>query len=271
MKFFKKLVTVICAIILVLGLIFGMGHFLEGIYNLWLGRNEVYIISGNLSLLVFVFIIGFVFVFLWLFAPEGIQDPFWDPEEDMETGESGKTEKLAKGEAGNSEGMENLEKREKVKGIKAHFSMGKKIRTAFLALVIMILGGLVSMLWFERFGTEGVERFTFGITKSYTWEDAESFTLKADFHNMLIFRISMKDGTKHYFNGGFLRVIEYNSDGFDEKFSDSEAYMVWLAKKLKEYEVPLELENKEKLLKELETEGDYWRKAAEEIIESYEQ
>lgn len=140
-----------------------------------------------------------------------------------------------------------------------------------LSFIIMLLGSFSSTLWFEKFTPEGVERVVFWSGKNYTWQEAESFALKSSFDNILILEVTMKDGTKHSFNGGFFRAIEFYSDDFEEEFTDSKEYMIWLSKEFRNREVPMEMKKKEKLLKQLDKDGGYWRKVAEEIIATYEE
>lgn len=209
----------------------------DWVYNRAYGKGSVYIMSGNLSGLPLILCLGFVILLFWLFYAGGIRDFVWEIEEED--------------------------------GWKAAIPFKKKIIIAVIGAVVVISCSLASMLWNEKFTLYGVEKFCFGAERNYTWEDAEKLTLKRDFQDILIFQIQMKDGSCHYFNGGFFRQAEYFSDGFEEKFEDSRAYMLWLAELLKEKGVPLEIRDEEELIGNLGTEGDYWSETAKEIMKIY--
>ncbi len=239
MKIVKKLVICICSIGLLLGIIFLSLTIVDRIMNLVLGENEAYIMSGNLSVLPIIGALLLVLLLMYLYSPLGIHDPVWTPEDEE-------------------------------KPWKSNASMEEKLKITGIGIGIFILLCGISVLWQERFTMDGVETFAFGVKKSYTWEDVESLQLKRDLEDMLVFQLEMKDGNKCWFNGGFGRWVEYSSDAFEKEFGDQDDYMYWVAEKLKDQGVPLEIKDKEQLLGNLGKKGDYWSEVAKEIMEIYE-
>lgn len=216
-------------------IIFGLTELVDVGYGILFGADEVYIVTGNLTCVPFVLGMVVFGVLVWLFSPYGLFGRFEGDEE----------------------------------GIKAKYPMNKRLLIAGCSILLLFVGTIISMTCYEKFTLEGVERCRFGFVKEYTWEEAVSFTLKKDSHGVLKFQVRMKDGSKHYFNGGAFRAAEYYSDGFNEVFQeDCDQYMLWLARMFAESDVPLEVKNWDKMIDSLVY--PYWKEVAEEIREEYE-
>ena len=81
----------------------------------------------------------------------------------------------------------------------------------------------------------------------------------------------MKDVRDYYFNGGFFRAIEYTSESFDKEFSeDGNEYTIYLAKKMAEYRVKMDISDWEDVMEEFGTLSS-WEELSEEIRAVYEQ
>lgn len=237
LRLLYKIIWYVLAIVICIGgIFFGVLPLIEAGYQYHYGEDNIYLISGNATGIPIILSLALFMIVVWLFSPDGLRGYF--EEEDGS-------------------------------GIKAHFSMKKKLVVLSVSICLAIVGSIGSMCWFERFTLDGVERHCFIAKKEYGWKDVEYFTLKADSHGVLMFEVRMQDGTKHYFNGGILRWAEYYGDGFEKKFpEDVYDYMVWLAEKLGSQNIPMRVEDWEDFMEELDYES--WQTLAEEIKNVYE-
>lgn len=196
------------------------------------GKDAVYLITGNATILPILLCLILMRILLWLFSPDRV----------YEVG--------AKEE----------------KGIKAVWPNERKKLIAAAAICLTVAGIIISMFWYEKFTLDGVESHRFFRVQKYGWEDAEYYTLKTDIHGMLIFEIAMKDGTKHSCLGGALRGVEYESTAMEEQFGEDYAseYAIWMAQILKEHKKELRIKSKEDLKQKLDTE--YWKAVVDEIV-----
>lgn len=151
---------------------------------------------------------------------------------------------------------------------RAVLSKRKRFLAAGIILCIALAGMAGSMCFFDKFTADGVESVRFANKREYRWQDTDYFTLKADSHGMLVFEAAMKDGRHYSFNGGILRWVEYESDAFEQQFPEGAYdYILYLGKKLKGYQVPMYVEDWDRMIKDLDYK--YWKELAGRIWEIY--
>ena len=231
----RKLIPFLAIILWIPITIFLIPGLISHGYDWYYGKNAVHLISGSLTGVPFLMSIVILSVFLWLFSPDGLRGYFED-------------------DNGN--------------GIKADFSIRRKIIIAVLTLIISAAGCIISMLWFERFTLEGIEKHHFFSHKTYEWNEVSEFRLKADSQGVLVMQFEMTDGKKYSFNGGILRAAEYTSNAFDEKFpEDVYDYMVWIGEELGNSGVVMDTSDWDKLKRKLKY--DSWKTIAEDVKEGY--
>ena len=64
--------------------------------------------------------------------------------------------------------------------------------------------------WYNRFTPDGVEKHHFFSWQTYTWDDADYYTLKANRDGVLKFELVMEDGEAF-----FLLIIMWNTSVMD--------------------------------------------------------
>lgn len=232
----KRIIGVVAIVIWFFLALLGVPTLIEQAYMSYFGAEQAYFITSNLSGVPILLCIGLFAVYIWLFFPNGLLGNLWKGEE----------------------------------GVKAKCSKRTKFVIATATLLVVMVGTIGSVFWFERYTQEGVEIYRFGQRNEYTWEEVENFTLKGDWNGVMVFRLNMKDGEKYSFNGGLLHAVEYFNDAYNEQFpEDVYDYTVWLSKELGKRNVPMEVKDWEALKDDLVY--DSWKDLAERIREAYEE
>ncbi len=239
-SFLKLLGMCTAAVVLGLALLIGFLNLIELLYQWLYGGEAVWLVASGLNPAPWAVIL--------ILASLGIPEIWNQVKKEDEPDEAVSDEPDAP--------AEKTEKRR----ISWKIDIPAVLITAAIGLLICV----GAAFWHNRFTPDGVEKHHFFSRQTYTWDDVDYYTLKANRDGVLKFELVMEDGEEFSFIDN---NVEYISAGFYEMFPDSVYdYSVWLAQTLRNQGKELRVEDWEYLHEKLDYKS--WDELAENIREA---
>lgn len=189
-----------------------------------INMEETYIFHSDFETLPFASGLGFFFLFVWLFSKKGL---------------------IVRDYSDNA--ITNFFSQ----GKKANLPFFVKCRIASLGAIVVLLTMLLPACSYDCITEQGVLRRCFLFYKSYTWENADYYSLRSVGKGSLAFLIEMDDGHSVFLDtslANYLPEETYPNDEYD--------FFLYLAEVLHKQGVPLQVKDWDKLYTDFAFEED---------------
>lgn len=186
--------------------------------------EETYIFHSDFETLPFASGLGFLLLFVWLFSKKGLTV--------RDYSNNAITDFFSQGE-------------------KANLPFFVKCRIAFIGAIVVLLTMLLPACSYDCITEQGVLRRCFFSQKTYTWEDADYYSLRSVRKGSLAFLIEMDDGHTVFWDTSLANYLP------EETYPNYEYdFFVYLAETLHKQGVPLQVKYWDKLYDDLGFEED---------------
>lgn len=150
-----------------------------------------------------------------------------------------------------------------LEGLKANLPNRAKTRVLTVSVLLFILGYLISFSCYSCISEEGASVRHLCFTKTYTWDDADYYTLRSSMDGTLLYTVVMKDNTRIPLLGGACGTMKFEKTKYPLEEVD---FAVAVTKKFRQLGIPSRRTNWDQIQKRLSY--DYWKYALARIRKS---